>query len=83
MTFNVGGTSMWSYIEMGIRSRGLAFSIILVFFCGTLFGSLLPEVGSVLAHHMGIFSHTFNPYFLALGIIGIGVALYLGYRMCS
>jgi hypothetical protein len=36
-----------------------------------------------LARKLDIWAHSFNIVFLVLGIIGIGVALYLGYRCRS
>ena len=64
---------------MGIDARGLAFCIILIFLAGTAIGSVLPEFGNLLATKIGIRAHFFNVYFLILGVVGIGVALYLGY----
>ena len=61
-------------------SRGLALCAILIFFIGTAVGSVLPEFGNILAQRVGIGAHQFNIVFLALGILGIGVALYLGYN---
>ncbi len=69
-----------SYNTMGVRTRGMAFRFIAVVFCGTLVGSLLPELGTVLAYNLGIFAHKFNPYFLALGIIGFVLACSFRYR---
>ena len=63
---------------MGNISRSVAFLPVLVFLSGTLVGSLLPESGNVLAHILGISnsqSHIFNPLFLAVGIVGIVLAL--------
>lgn len=65
---------------MGIASRDLALCFILVFLAGTALGSTLPEFGNVMAQRIGIRPHFFNIFFLVLGIVGIGVALYLGYR---
>jgi len=64
---------------MGNDARIMALGIILVFFIGTGIGSALPEFGNLVATRINIGSHSFNVLFLALGIIGIGVALYLGY----
>ncbi len=64
---------------MGDLSRGVALCIILVFLVGTTIGSALPEFGNLVATRISIRSHSFNIFFLALGIVGIGVALYLGY----
>ena len=76
----MGDTTKRAYDKVGIKSRSMAFRIVLVFLIGTLVGSLLPETGTVLAHNLGIFSHIFNPFFLALGIIGIVLACYIGCR---
>ena len=65
---------------MGIDARIMALGVILAFFVGTAIGSALPEFGNLVATRIGIWAHSFNVLFLALGIIGIGVALYLGYR---
>jgi len=67
---------------MGIEARAVALCIILIFFIGTGIGSALPEFGNLVATRLGIGGHSFNILFLALGVLGIGVALYLGYR-CS
>jgi len=64
---------------MGDLSRDMALLAILVFLVGTAVGSVLPEFGNLLAHKISVGSHQFNVVFLALGIAGIGVALYLGY----
>jgi len=42
--------------------------------------SVLPELGNLLAKGIGVGAHQFNIVFLALGITGVGMALYLGYR---
>lgn len=68
---------------MGFETRGLALCFILVFFFATAIGSALPEFGNLLAAKIGIRAHFFNIHFLVLGILGIGVALYLGYRGSS
>jgi len=70
-------------MEMGVGARGLALCIILVFIIGTAVGSVLPEFGNLLAQRLGIWGHSFNILFLALGIAGVGLALYLGYRCGS
>jgi protein-S-isoprenylcysteine O-methyltransferase Ste14 len=71
---------MRSFYDVGVSSRGMALRAVAVFLAGTLVGSVLPESGTVLASHLGIFSHIFNPLFLALGIIGAGLALFLRHR---
>jgi len=68
---------------MGDLSRGLALCIILVFLLSTAVGSVLPEFGNILAQRIGVWAHQFNIVFLALGIVGIGMALYFGYRCSS
>ena len=65
---------------MGFETRGLALCFILVFLVATAVGSMAPEFGNLLAAKIGIRAHFFNIYFLVLGILGIGLALYLGYR---
>jgi len=64
-------------------SRGLALLAVLIFLVGTAVGSVLPEFGNLLAQRVGVRSHQFNGIFLALGIAGIGMALYLGYTRCG
>jgi len=68
---------------MGDLPRDLAFCIIFAFLSSTAIGSILPEFGNLLAQRVGVWAHRFNIVFLALGIAGIGVALYLGYRCGS
>jgi hypothetical protein len=68
---------------MGDLSRGLAPYFILVFVVGTAFGSALPEFGNLVAARLGLWAHFFNTHFLALGLVGLGVALYLGYTRCG
>ncbi len=65
---------------MGRRSRSMAFRIIPVFLLGTLVGSALPEFGNILAGKLGLWSHEFNSAFLAVGVVGVMLALYLGYK---
>jgi len=65
---------------MDCDARAMALCIVLVFLIGTAVGSVLPEFGNIVAIKLGIWSHQFNIVFLALGIAGIGLALYLGYR---
>ena len=64
---------------MGYETRGLALCFIFVFLVATAVGSALPEFGNLLAAKIGVWSHFFNVYFLVLGVLGIGLALYLGY----
>jgi hypothetical protein len=64
---------------MGNKTRGLALCAMCVFLVGAAVGSTVPEFGDLLAKAIGIRSHFFNTHFLVLGILGIGVALYLGY----
>ena len=64
---------------MGCETRGLALCFILVFLVAAAVGSALPEFGNLLAAKIGIRAHFFNIYFLVLGVMGIGLALYLGY----
>ena len=64
-------------------SRGLALCFILIFFVGTAVGSMAPEFGNLLAKEVGLWAHQFNVVFLVLGIVGIGLALYLGYTHSS
>jgi len=68
-------------MELGDTARGLALCFILVFLTGTAIGSMAPEFGNLLAKEIGVWAHFFNIYILVLGILGIGVALYLGYRV--
>lgn len=68
---------------MGICSRGLALSVVVTFLAGTSIGSTLPEIGNLTAIKLGISPHAFNPVFLTLGIVGIGVAFYIGYKSGS
>lgn len=67
-------------MELGDLARGMASGAVLVFLAGTAVSSVLPEFGNLLAHKIGVRAHFFNVYFLVLGILGIGLALYLGYR---
>lgn len=83
---------MRAHHGVGFAPRSLALRIVVSFLLGTLCGSLLPETGNILADTLGLqrgevfnpfglsVHHVFNPCFLALGLIGIGVALYFGYR---
>lgn len=76
---------MWLYDKMGIASRGVALRVVLVFLGGTLVGSMAPESGNVLASHLGFPSseiHAFNPCFLALGVIGVVLAFFVGCKCC-
>ena len=65
---------------MGYISRTMAFCTIGFFLIATAIGSVLPEFGNLLAKRLDMRSHSFNIVFLVVGIIGIGLALYLGYR---
>ncbi len=67
-------------MEVGDTARGLAFLAIACFFVATAVGSVLPEFGNLLAKRLDIRAHFFNVYFLVLGVVGVGLALYLGYR---
>ncbi len=80
---NVGSSVKWSFNKVGIGTRNVAFRIVAIFLFGTLVGSLLPETGTVLAYNLGIFSHIFNPYFFAVGIIGVSLACAIGHRRCG
>ena len=78
-----GNDSGRTYTAMGNRSRSVAFRavlVLLVFVGGTAVGSVFPEFGNVLAAYLGLWSHSFNAYFLAVGIISLCVALFLGYK---
>ena len=61
----------------------MALRTIIILLTGTAIGSMAPEFGDIVAVRLGIRAHAFNTLFLALGIAGIGVALYLGYTQCS
>jgi len=74
---------MWSFSIMGSTTRSMAFCIVTLFFISTAVGSLLPEIGTIMAVRLNIWSHALNIIFAILGVIGIGVALYLGYRTGS
>ena len=65
---------------MGCETRGLALCFILIFLVATAIGSMAPEFGNLLAAKIGIDAHFFNMHFLVLGVLGVGLALYLGYR---
>ncbi len=67
-------------MELGDTARVLALCFILVFLVATAIGSMAPEFGNLLAKKVGVWGHFFNVYFLVLGVVGIGLALYLGYR---
>jgi len=78
--------------RVDIPTRGVALCIVLVFLGGTLIGSLAPESGNIMVGMLKIsqgqvynpfhlsLAHVFNPIFLAIGIIGISLALFLGHR---
>lgn len=76
----MGINIIWTHIQMGFVSRSMAFHIIAIFLVATAVGSVLPEFGNALAIQLDKWTHTFNVVFLIVGIIGISVALYLGYR---
>ena len=66
---------------MGNKTRAMAFRLILVFFFGTLIGSLLPESGNVMAYILeppGYQTHAFNGLFFIIGVLGIGLACHIG-----
>jgi len=67
---------------MDITTRTMAFLFIFMFLVGTAIGSILPEFGNVLAVAISYPGHCFNPLFLVIGIAGIVLAFYLGYRRC-
>lgn len=67
---------------MGGTARNVAFLFIIVFIIGTFIGSVLPDFGNVLAKVTGNEPHFINGVFLAVGIIGVMLALYIGYRKC-
>ena len=52
-------------------SRCLAYRTVVVFLIGITIGNALPEVGTIVGFHMGVYSHIFNPLFLAIGIFGV------------
>ncbi len=69
--------------RMGHSTRNLALRLVTIFLAGTLAGSLAPESGNILAYWLKmpyVQGHFFNPFFIAVGILGIGVAYCLGYR---
>ena len=65
---------------MGDLSRGVAFHPIVILIVGTFIGSVCPEPWNLLASRLGFFSHGFNMVFAIVGILGAGLALYLGYK---
>ncbi len=65
---------------MDIGSRVLALPAILVVIVGTFIGSVLPELGNVLAIRLKWNPHIFNGAFLAVGGIIIVLALFLGFK---
>jgi len=67
-------------VGMGGLSRGMAFCTVTIILCGTAIGSVLPESGNFISVMLKMPVHSFNPYFLSLGIIGIMLACYFGYR---
>jgi hypothetical protein len=56
----------------------MAFRSILTLLIATAIGSTLPEFGDVLAVHLKIAPHFFNPFFLFIGIVGIVLACFVG-----
>jgi len=70
---------LWTFVSLDSLSRGMALCFILVLLVGTAIGSALPEFGNLLAKEVGIRAHFFNVYFLVLGVLGVGLALFLGY----
>ncbi len=69
--------------RVGVSARVLAFRVVVVFIVGALVGSMSPESGNVLALYLKMpyaSGHFFNPLFLAIGIVGIGVALFARHR---
>jgi hypothetical protein len=66
--------------NMDSASRKLAHRSLVVIVISTALGSLLPEPADVVALWLKIYPHTFNYLFLAIGVIGVGVALLIGYR---
>ena len=67
-------------MAMGGLSRIMALGAIGLFLACTAIGSVLPEFGNLLAQKVNLRAHYFNIFFLIVGIIGVGVALYLGYK---
>jgi len=67
-------------MAMGCSTRVMALVIIVVFLGATAVGSVLPEFGNLLATRLSLRAHQFNILFCAVGIIGVGLALYLGYK---
>ena len=68
---------------MGNTTRGMAFRTIAIVLIGTAIGSVLLESGNVASRLLGLpgsQAHVFNAVFLTVGVIGIMLALYLGYR---
>ena len=69
-----------AHIRMGDSARVMALGLVGIFLIATLVGSLFPECGNIVAKRLDMWAHSFNGIFLALGIVGIVLALYLGYR---
>lgn len=65
---------------MGDISRSMALLFIIIFLIGTAVGSILPEFGTILADFFDQRAHKYNIYFFILGILGIVLSLYLGYK---
>ncbi len=69
-----------SNANLDSATRKLAHRSVIVILVATIVGSLLPEPADLVALWLQISPHAFNYLFLALGFMGIGVALYLGYQ---
>jgi len=70
---------MGTFNKLDNRTRTLA----LLFVSGTLIGSLTPEFGNLISAALNLGeekAHIFNPVFFVLGIIGIGMVFYIGYK---
>ena len=67
---------------MGNTTRSMALRTVVVVLIGTAVGSVLPETGNLVVLYItkGTDVHVFNIVFLIIGIIGIVLALYLGYK---
>ena len=70
---------------VGNTTRSMAFRIVSVILIGTAVGSVLPETGNLAVLYItkGTDAHVFNIVFLIIGIIGIVLALFIGYRKCK
>ena len=65
---------------MGNTTRSLAFRTIVVILAGTAVGSMLPEMGNVVAGTLNLPAHIFNQVFLFVGVTGVMLALFTGHR---